>query len=76
MQENLEFYRVDEQAVYDTIAAIIGGVKVGYSQRGYGAKPIEIDVELPKRAESMANGSSRRPCPLEGPHARGRMWTR
>ena len=48
-QENLEFYGVDEQAVYDTIAAIIGGVKVGYSQRGYGTKPIEIDVKLPKR---------------------------
>ena len=29
-QENLEFHGVDEQAVYDTIAAIIGGVKVGY----------------------------------------------
>ena len=49
-QENLEFYGVNEQAVYDTIAAIIGGVKVGYSQRGYGTKPIEIDVKLPKRA--------------------------
>ena len=33
--------------------AIIGGVKVGYSQRGYGTKPIEIDVKLPKRAEWM-----------------------
>ncbi|HUB63063.1 MAG TPA: efflux RND transporter permease subunit [Methylocella sp.] len=52
-QENLEFYGVDEQAVYDTIAAIIGGVKVGYSQRGYGTKPIEIDVKLPRRAEWM-----------------------
>ena len=52
-QENLEFYGVDEQAAYDTIAAIIGGVKVGYSQRGYGAKPIEIDVKLPRRAEWM-----------------------
>ena len=26
-------------------AAIIGGVKVGYSQRGHGAKPIEIVVQ-------------------------------
>ena len=49
-QENLEFYGVEEQAVYDTIAALIGGVKVGYSQRGYGTKPIEIDVKLPKSA--------------------------
>ena len=52
-QENLEFFGVDEQAVYDTIATIIGGVKVGYSQRGFGTKPIEIDVKLPKRAEWM-----------------------
>jgi multidrug efflux pump subunit AcrB len=52
-QENLEFYGVDEQAVYDTIAAMIGGVKVGYSQRGQGAKPIEIDLKLPRRAEWM-----------------------
>ena len=50
-QENLEFCGVDEQAVYDTIAAIIGGVNVGYSERGFGTKPIAIDVKLPKRAE-------------------------
>ena len=50
-QENLEFYGVEEQAVYDTIAALVGGVKVGYSQRGYGAKPIEIDVKLPKQRD-------------------------
>ena len=50
-QENLEFCGVDEQAVYDTIAAIIGGVNVGYSERGFGTKPIAIDVKLPRRAE-------------------------
>ena len=29
---------VEEQAVYDTIGALVGGVKIGYSQRGGGAE--------------------------------------
>ena len=71
-QENLEFYGVDEQAVYDTIAAIIGGVKVGYSQRGYGTKPIEIDVKLPKRAEWMGERILSTPLPAGGTARQGR----
>ena len=43
-QEALEFHGVEEQAVYDTIGALVGGVKVGYSQRGEGLKPIDISV--------------------------------
>ncbi len=62
-QENLEFYGVSEQAVYDTIAALIGGVKVGYSQRGHGAKPIAIDVALPKSAEWMGERILSTPIP-------------
>ena len=72
-QENLEFYGVDEQAVYDTIAAIIGGVKVGYSQRGHGTKPIEIDVKLPKRAEWMGERILSTPLPAGGTRAAGRQ---
>ncbi len=71
-QENLEFYGVDEQAVYDTIAAIIGGVKVGYSQRGFGAKPIEIDVKLPKRAEWMGERILSTPLPAGGTARQGK----
>ena len=71
-QENLEFYGVDEQAVYDTIAAIIGGVKIGYSQRGFGTKPIEIDVKLPKRAESMTERILSTPLPAGGTTRQGR----
>jgi len=70
-QENLEFYGVDEQAVYDTIAAIIGGVKVGYSQRGHGTKPIEIDVKLPKRAAWMGERILSTPLPAGGTASRG-----
>jgi multidrug efflux pump subunit AcrB len=65
-QENLEFYGVEEQAVYDTIAAVIGGVKVGYSQRGFGTKPIEIVVKLPKRAAWMGERILSTPLPAGG----------
>ena len=63
-----------EQAVYDTIAALIGGVKVGYSHRGDGTKPIEIDVGLPKRARmAWASASCRRPFPAGGTRRPGRQ---
>jgi multidrug efflux pump subunit AcrB len=70
-QENLEFYGVEEQAVYDTIAAIVGGVKIGYSQRGHGAKPIEIDVKLPKRAAWLGERILSTPLPAGGTARQG-----
>jgi multidrug efflux pump subunit AcrB len=70
-QENLEFYGVEEQAVYDTIGAIIGGVKVGYSQRGHGTKPIEIDVKLPRRGEWLGERILSTPLPAGGTARRG-----
>jgi len=47
-RESLEFHGVEEQAVYDTLQALVGGVPVGYSHRGAGRNPIEISVRLPK----------------------------
>jgi len=47
-QENLEFHGVEEETVYDTIAALLGGVSIGYSHRGHGANPIETTIRLPK----------------------------
>ncbi len=44
----LEWHGVAEQAVYDTLRAIMSGVPVGYSHRGAGVSPIEIVVRLPK----------------------------
>jgi multidrug efflux pump subunit AcrB len=71
-QENLEFYGVDEQAVYDTIGAIIGGVKVGFSQRGgHGTKPIEIVVKLPRSAEWLGERLLSTPLPAGGTQQRG-----
>ena len=48
--ESLEFHGVEEQAVYDTLAALLGGVNVGYSHRGADRAPIEIAVRMPPDA--------------------------
>ncbi len=48
-QESLEFHRVEEEAVYDTLAALLGGVPVGYSHQGGGSNPTQIVVSLPRR---------------------------
>ncbi len=47
-QNNLEFHRVEEADVYNTIQAYMGGVPVGYSHKGGGRHPVEISVQLPK----------------------------
>ena len=65
-QENLEFHGVEEQAVYDTIAAIVGGVRIGYSQRGDGAKPVEIAVRLPKAMMTPGERILTTPVPAGG----------
>ena len=41
-QDSLEYFRVQQSDVYDTIGALIGGTTVGYSHRGEGRNPIEI----------------------------------
>jgi multidrug efflux pump subunit AcrB len=64
-QEALEFHGVEQQAVYDTIGALIGGVKVGYSQRG-GLKPIDITVALAKSAMTMSERILSTPLPAGG----------
>ncbi len=47
-QDNLEFYKVEQRDVYDTISAYFGGRTVGYSHRGGGRQPIPIRIALPK----------------------------
>ncbi len=65
-QEKLEYHGVEERAVYDTIAAIVGGVKVGYSQRGPGFKPIEIAVALPRAEQRPGERILSTPLPAGG----------
>ncbi len=65
-QEALEFHGVSEQAVYDTIGAIVGGTNVGYSQRGSGLKPIAINVALPRSALTLGERILSTPLPAGG----------
>ena len=65
-QEALEFHGVEEQAVYDTIGALVGGAKVGFSQRGEGLKPIDISVKLPKSAMTLDERLLSTPLPAGG----------
>ncbi|MDX9690473.1 MAG: efflux RND transporter permease subunit [Alphaproteobacteria bacterium] len=71
-QENLEFYGVDEQAVYDTIAALTGGVKIGYAQKGEGARPVDITIKLPKDALSLNEKILSMPVPAGGTKREGK----
>ena len=65
-QEAAEFHGVEQQAIYDTIGALIGGVKVGYSQRGEGLKPIDISVALPKSERTLGEKILSTPLPAGG----------
>lgn len=65
---NLEFHGVEEQAVYDTIEALLGpGVVVGYSHRGGGADPAEIVVRVPEKARQVTERLLATPVPARGP---------
>jgi len=70
-QEAAEFHGVEQQAIYDTIGALIGGVKIGYSQRGEGLKPIDISVALPKSARVLSERILSTPLPAGGTARQG-----
>lgn len=70
-QESLEFHGVEEQAVYDTIAAVVGGVRIGYSQRGQGTKPVDISIRLPRGALSSGERILSTPVPAGGTKREG-----
>ncbi|MBN8530831.1 MAG: efflux RND transporter permease subunit [Alphaproteobacteria bacterium] len=65
-QEKLEYYGVEEEAVYDTIQALLGSMRVGYSHRGGGTYPLELSVELPKDARSLNETLLTTPVPSRG----------
>ncbi len=71
-QEALEFHGVEERAVYDTIGALVGGVRIGYSQRGGGVKPIDITVALPKSAMRAGEHILSTPLPAGGSARQGK----
>ena len=47
-QDNLEYYKVEQSDVYDTLRALYLGTTVGYSHRGGGRQPISIVIALAK----------------------------
>ena len=51
--DDLEFFRVEESDVFDTIAILSGGTTVGYSHRGEGRQPIPIRIERPKGQRTL-----------------------
>ncbi|WP_321389804.1 efflux RND transporter permease subunit [Emcibacter sp.] len=63
-QERLEFFGVEQQDVYDTIQALIGGISVGYSYRGEGRDPLEIFIGQPKSALVWTETLASTPVPL------------
>ncbi len=70
-QQALEFHGVQEQAVYDTLAAVLGGVKIGYSQRGDGQKPIDISLALPRNRLTPGETLLTTPLPAGGTPRQG-----
>jgi multidrug efflux pump subunit AcrB len=62
-QDNLEFHRVEQADVYDTLDAYFGGRTVGYSHRGGGRQPIPIRVALPKGERTVDERALATPVP-------------
>ncbi len=71
-QPELDYFRVEQSDVYDSIQALFGGVPVGYSYRGEERLPIEIAIGLPKRDLSWNERLAATPVPANTlPGARG-----
>ncbi|MFB9175567.1 efflux RND transporter permease subunit [Roseibium salinum] len=71
-QDNLEYHRVEQNDVFDTIRRLYGGTTVGYSHRGGGRYPIPIRVSLGKSEKVIDAGILSTPVPANAlPGERG-----
>jgi multidrug efflux pump subunit AcrB len=71
-QDNLEYYKVEQSDVYDTLRYLYGGSTVGYSHRGGGRQPIAIRVALPKSNTVVDERALTTPVPANAlPGGRG-----
>ncbi|MBN9071029.1 MAG: efflux RND transporter permease subunit [Rhizobiales bacterium] len=71
-QDNLEYYRVEQSDVYDTLAYLYGGSTVGYSHRGGGRAPIPIRLALAKEKGVVDERALATPVPANAlPGGRG-----
>ncbi|PWW02055.1 multidrug efflux pump subunit AcrB [Hoeflea marina] len=70
--DDLEFFKVDESDVFDTIGILNRGQTVGYSHRGGGRQPIAIRLERPRGERTMDERFLTTPIPANVlPGARG-----
>ncbi len=71
-QDNLEYQKVEEGDVYDTLQSLYADNTVGYSHRGGGRQPIPITVGLPKSDKVINERVLSTPVPANAlPGARG-----
>ena len=69
---DLDFYRVEEADVLQTLRLLNGSSTVGYSHRGEGRRPIPIMVERPKSQRVMDAATLSTPVPANAlPGGRG-----
>jgi len=62
-QERLEFFGVEQAAVYDALRSILGSNRVGYSHRGEERYPVDISIALPKDDRAWTARLSSTPVP-------------
>jgi len=62
-QDNLEYQKVEEGDVYDTLQGLYAQRTVGYSHRGGGRQPIPITLGLPKSAKLIDERALSTPVP-------------
>ncbi|WP_373503050.1 efflux RND transporter permease subunit [Aestuariivirga sp.] len=71
-QDNLEYQKVEESDVYDTLQSLYAENTVGYSHRGGGRQPIPITLGLPKSERIINERSLSTPVPANAlPGGRG-----
>lgn len=71
-QDNLEYYRVEQADVYDTLRYLYAGATVGYSHRGGGRQPIPIRIALAKSDTVIDERTLTTPVPANAlPGGRG-----
>jgi multidrug efflux pump subunit AcrB len=71
-QDNLEYQKVEESDVYDTLQGLYAQNTVGYSHRGGGRQPIPITLGLPKSEKRISERALSTPVPANAlPGGRG-----
>ena len=71
-QDNLEYQKVEEADVYDTLHGLYAQNTVGYSHRGGGRQPIPITLGLPKSEKVVDERALSTPIPANAlPGGRG-----